>query len=422
MATPSARPEIDTYEISSADAQVLRALAERLADLAALPEQADRIALWRTHNGLGGGRPLVVLELEEPSWREALAGRDLRCESEEARRLESSLAREIWRAENIRDDWPIEAVVDVPITVNSTGWGVETKAVHADTPGGSAHYEPVLEPGDPPERIRTPQVSVDWEATRRRKAAVEEAIGDLLDVRLRGCDNAWFTPMDMMAQWRGVENFMADLALHGTWLHEMLARILECQLGWLEQMAEQGGLTSNAGAVRVASGGCGVTDELDRPDADGRVRPDQMWGHAAAQIFTGVSPDMHAEYALRYERPWLERFGLGSYGCCEALDDRVELLRSIPNLRRISMSPWVDVARGAAEIGSDYIFSRKPNPAILAGERWSPERARDSIRRDLERTRGCQVELIMRTIRTCRNEPHRLTEWVKIAMQEAEKL
>ena len=55
------------------------------------------------------------------------------------------------------------------------------------------------------------------------------------------------------------------------------------------------------------------------------------------------------------------------YGCCDPLDGKMNEVRMIPNVRKISMSPWVNEERGATEIGCDFVYSRKPNPAFLAG-------------------------------------------------------
>ncbi|HET6442527.1 MAG TPA: hypothetical protein VFH53_09135, partial [Phycisphaerae bacterium] len=65
-------------------------------------------------------------------------------------------------------------------------------------------------------------------------------------------------------------------------------------------------------------------------------------------------------------------------------------------------------------------FSLKPNPAVLAWDRWNPDEARRTLREDLDKARGCVVEVIMKDISTVRHEPQRLWEWCEIAMQEAE--
>ena len=85
------------------------------------------------------------------------------------------------------------------------------------------------------------------------------------------------------------------------------------------------------------------------------------------------------------------------------------------------MSLWVDIKEEAERIGKKAIFSWKPNPSVLAAETWEPDYVRKIMRDGLEKTKDCVVEIIMKDIRTCHGEPERLTEWVKIAMEEAER-
>ena len=107
------------------------------------------------------------------------------------------------------------------------------------------------------------------------------------------------------------------------------------------------------------------------------------------------------------------------YGFCDPLHDRMAQVRMIPNVRKVSKGPWVDQERGAAEIGSDFVYSRKPSPALVAMDHFYA----GAVRADLTRTLavcekyGCPVELILKDISTVRYEPERLSEWASIAMQ-----
>jgi hypothetical protein len=85
------------------------------------------------------------------------------------------------------------------------------------------------------------------------------------------------------------------------------------------------------------------------------------------------------------------------------------------------MSPWIDVEKAATNVGDDYAFSYKPNPAIVATVEWHPELSRKNLEVVLEKTKGCHVEIILKDISTVRYEPQRLWEWEKIAMKLAEK-
>lgn len=101
-----------------------------------------------------------------------------------------------------------------------------------------------------------------------------------------------------------------------------------------------------------------------------------------AQMLGSVSPQMFEEYEVEYVKPLLEQFGLVYYGCCEPLHNRIDYIRKIKNVRKISMSPWADIRAGAEHIHGDYVISRKPNPAYLAAASFDPE----LVRRELQET------------------------------------
>jgi hypothetical protein len=130
---------------------------------------------------------------------------------------------------------------------------------------------------------------------------------------------------------------------------------------------------------------------------------------------------MFREFEIEYARRICARFGLVYYGCCDPLDRKMKEVRMLPNVRKVSMSPWADQERGAAEIGGDYVFSRKPSPAFLAPERFEADKVREDLlatRRICERS-GCALEYILKDISTVGRKPERLFQWARIAMEVA---
>jgi len=128
---------------------------------------------------------------------------------------------------------------------------------------------------------------------------------------------------------------------------------------------------------------------------------------------------MHQEFELEYANRWYSRFGLVYYGCCEPLHGKIDIIRNIPRVRKISMGPTVDVEKGAERIGPDFVFSRKPSPAFLARNTWHPDIVEQDLSDTLERCAGygCPVEFILKDISTVRYQPQRLWEWADIAMR-----
>jgi hypothetical protein len=267
-----------------------------------------------------------------------------------------------------------------------------------------------------------PTVRVDQEATEQAYQRLSELYDGVFAIEKRAVAGHCFAIMDQFIQWRGIDKTFADLVDRPQWVHAWMERMTQWHLNRLEQYEKLNVLSLNNGNNGVGSGGLGFTDELPRPGFDGKhVRAVDQWGHGTTQIFSLVSPAMHEEFALAYERRFLSRFGLVSYGCCEPLDTKMDIVRTIPNLRRVSMSPWVDVARGAAGMGADYVFSYRPNPAIVGMETWDLDFTRRQLRDALEKTRGCRVEVILVAVYTCHQEPRRMWEWVDMAMELSEE-
>jgi hypothetical protein len=185
----------------------------------------------------------------------------------------------------------------------------------------------------------------------------------------------------------------------------------------LDQIEAQGLLGHGQGAIRSTGA---FTDELPAEGFNpAHPRPSDVWTSAMAQILTSVSPAMFKEFEIDYAVRWCERFGLVYYGCCEVLDDRMQHVRLIPHLRKVSMSSWVNVERGAEQVGRDFVFSRKPNPAFVAGTSLDLE----LIERDLQATidacarHQAPLELILKGISTVRGQPQRPWAWADVAMR-----
>ena len=49
----------------------------------------------------------------------------------------------------------------------------------------------------------------------------------------------------------------------------------------------------------------------------------------------------------------------------EPLDIKMDILRRIPRLRKVSMSPWINLERAVKAVGQDSVFSFKPSPASI---------------------------------------------------------
>jgi len=221
----------------------------------------------------------------------------------------------------------------------------------------------------------------------------------------------------VLAGFRGLDQMMWDMADRPEWVHRAMSFLAEGMSRIFDQVDVYDKLDLCNTDEYVGSGGVAYTDELPGPGFQGRVRLKDLWGFAEAQEFSRVSPAMHEEFALRYQRPLLERFGLTCYGCCEPVTDRLQYLFKIPNLRRISISPWADLRIAAEGLQDKYIFSWKPNPAQLCGD-FDTDAIRKGIREALEIAKDNVFEMILKDTHTVDGDPSRLSTWVRIAQEE----
>ena len=127
---------------------------------------------------------------------------------------------------------------------------------------------------------------------------------------------------------------------------------------------------------------------------------------------------MFEEFVLPYQIPIIERFGLSYYGCCEPIDKRLHLVKRIPNLRAISVSPWSNVRFMAEQLGRDYVMCRKPNPALFSAPTWDEDVVRRDLREAIEASKGCNVQLVLKDVHTVHHQLWRYGRWVAIAREE----
>jgi hypothetical protein len=318
----------------------------------------------------------------------------------------------------------VEPFIRVPKAIYNNGFGVvvhEEVAVTDPTNDVVGHrFENQFQTEKDLEKIREPKVSHDPDATERRLEVAHELFDGLLEARPWGAD-PYLSLWDPIATWMGVENALYALVDRPEFMHRLLGSMTDGYLSMLDQLEEQGLLCEPQSLIHCTGA---YTDELPAPGYDPRKpRTKDIWMFGLAQMLATVSPNMFKEFEVDYARRICARFGLVYYGCCDPLHDRMNQVRLIPNVRKISMSPWVDEERGAAEIGRDFVYSRKPNPAFVAADRFSP----DQVRADLIKTRDicekyrCPLEFILKDVSTVRYEPQRLFEWARIAMQVVEK-
>jgi hypothetical protein len=417
-------------EVTEADKKVLRSLGERLAEIAALPRHAETASSWRAMNGLKHVKPMVWID--EVPWHEMEVDDELRLQTtgEWSRYHEWEMRKLIYQWVHMPADMVVEPVVWSPLVVHNTAFGIAEDVDIAVTDEAnsvvSRHFKIQIRDEDDLDKIKVPVVTHDAAASEQQYEQLSEIMDGVIEVKKLGANGFcfWFAPWDEMIRWWGVQEAMVDLYDRPEFVHKAIDKLVNAYCAMLDQFEEQNLLTLNNAQHETGSGGLGYTDELPPPDYDAsRVRAKDLWGSGAAQIFSDVSPRMHWEFSLQYELRWMSRFGLTYYGCCDPLHRKMAILEKVPNLRKVSMSPWVNIDEAVANVASRYVFSHKPNPAVFAETTWNLDKARHDLKTVLDKAKAhaCVVEVIMKDISTVRYEPQRLWEWAQMASELTEQ-
>ena len=401
----------------SNDKTIIHSLAGQIAEIAALPVHKKRKQEWIDHNSLNPQRPMFMVD--QICWNEVNFDDELTllCRDDFARKIENTLRRKLYKWNHIRDDNIVEAVVEMPKVIRGGGYNLRVDEITVSTDDEndvvSHQYLDQLKSEEDIERLDIEDIYYDEAATKTNAEKAKELVGDILEIKTVGVTmhlGVW----DHISQYRGVEDILYDIIDRPDFIHKTIRRFTDLTIKKLD-ILESLGLLEAAQPIIHCSGGW--TSELPKPGFDPqKPRACDAWSFGMAQLFSTVSPAMHEELEIEYMKPVYERFGLINYGCCEPLDRKIDIIRKVKNVRKISVSPWADQQLAAMGMGSDYIFLRKPNPALVA-----VELDEQAVRRDLlETLRICKEnnavpEFILKDISTVGYRPQNLWRWSEIA-------
>lgn len=405
------------------DREILRELVSEYAEYAADPANMEAFLKHRAVNDLKQIRPIVLID--EIPWNEMNhdGSLTLRCEEPLFRSYEQMIRRQIYRWKNLRGDMALQPYIDVRKKIHSTGIGVEIQGeirmTDMDNAVVSHKYDSQFETEEDLHKLHSPVITYDQEQTLKEYEMIAEMIGDLIPVKIVGEDTGYglgCKSWDIIASCMSIDDLLYNLIDKPDFMHSMAEKLADIFIDTITQYEKLNLL--NGDALYVHSTAASATklqeNELNRC----HVTAQNVWGRGLAQIFSSVSPDMHEEFDITYMKKAMAPFGLVYYGCCEPLDRKIDILRQIPNLRKISISPWADVNRAAEAIGKDYVFSAKPNPANLVSDRLDEELICDEISNILKAAEenGCACEIVLKDISTVKHNPQNLIHWEQLVM------
>jgi len=407
--------------ITPRDRQILRELAKRQAEIAALPVMAERRALWYDLNDGKTAHPLVTMEFHGV---ESDVYPPLTCETPFARGMEHQMARQLFKFDHYRDDRVIPDTFMVEIPNHFKPFGYSTKTVHIE---GMAHrFEHAvhdLEADFAVFRHAEFEADAGLAKANERKAQAEDVVGDILNVRLE-FPGPSFCPGHILVQMMSLETMCISILDYPDLFHRVMRRLTDDYHAFLDAVEAGGAVVPNNDESHVSMDTYCYTRDLPDATTLGRLgrsaKISDVWGYANSQETVSMSPAMFDEFFFTYIKEIADRFGLYSYGCCEPVNPLWEpcLLR-MKTLRKISISPWCDEEyMGDALRGKGIVYHRKPFSNFFSVDPVFDEPA---FLRHMEKTvkaaRGCPLEVTFRDICSVRGELWRLARAVELTRE-----
>lgn len=405
------------------DIEILRDLAKRVKEISEIPENTEKIGLWKDHNSLKKTRPLVLC-FPENAYEEIIPYSSLETKDPFIREYEWYLRSQIFHWEELGDDWVINSRLKVPAVFNITSCGVDEVWENPESHDGAARFKQIIKEEKDIEILGYPKFVFYKEETDRNLEYVQELLGDILEpYAYHGVILMLFSanPMGIFSRLRGMDQVLIDMYDRPEWVHKVMDFFSKGYLELIKDIERRRLLGLNNADEFIGAGGVGYTHDLPQKDFTGNVRLKDLWGLAECQEMQGVSPEMISEFILPYQIRIAKNFGLMHYGCCEDLSKKYKVAKKIPNLRRVSVAPWTDMKVASEELEDKYVYVWKPNPADLAMEDFDEDFIRKKIQNGFELTRDNIVEIIMKDTHTLRGDPGRLKKWARIARELAEE-
>ena len=399
--------------LTTNDIAILRQLAETYISLATLPSQEKTRQLWYALNRLDMKKPMVLID--QLPWTE-LNCPELTCVIDDGywRGVEQWMRRSIYKMVHMPVDMVLTPYIQLPRPIKGhtvQDYGLQYSVGRI---GLSQKFTDVLKNENDLEKLHKSSITLDKNLETDIIQTAHMLFDGICEFRLRGVSlhcGIW----DFVSFAKSVTTCYLELYDRPEFLHAILQRLTELILDSIEQLNAIGGFDSVSTVTH-----CSHNFSDDLPIGVEEATSEQVWAYGMAQLFTSVSPDITEEFEIPYMQKIFSKFGGVYYGCCERLDDRLELVEKLPNVRKISCSPWSNREQFAERLSKKHIMSNKPSPALLATDIFDEQLVREDLRRTMEASKNHNValEMILKDISTVRGDQTRLWRWAEIAAEE----
>ncbi len=415
--------------VKEQDRNRIRVFAKRWMEIACDPVMAERKRQWTAVHDLQQEKPMLLIETS--CIEGFIDEKELVCEHPVLRGVERQMLRSIRQFEEVGDDIVLEPYYRLGWEIEEPDYGVEVEirpglTDEGQTSLGYSFNHPLQKPDDF-QKLRKRTTAVNRDKTLAYKGLLEDVMGDIMPIRLGNYDplcpiegdDEWVGMFFFALTWQvfrfiGNDNLLLWVYDHPDTIHKLMEYMVEDRLRTFRFLEKEKLLVPNTDNQMAGPRFYGYVSDLPGPDYSDDVTLKHCWGWPESQESMIISPVMYKEFVLPYYARLAKEFGLVYYGCCEPVDDRIDMLiDAVPNLRAVSISGWADFDFMAEKLGKEIVYSRKPTPAYMSGSSPDWDLMRKDMRKTYEATKrnGCNTELLIRDLYTVGGDRKRLREW-----------
>lgn len=398
------------------DIERLRFLATHQLEVANSQKNLERVELWKRHNAYKGERPLIHIEVD--TFAHETIKPQLQCEDDFARSLEYRLIHNCINLECFDDDRVVAPYFQMGYDIWFSLFGHHIKQTVLTDANGTEmghKFEHIIDDlADDFDKITSPtKYGVNKESTIEKFNRTQEIFGDILPVKLI-CNGLYCTPTQHVVHMMGMENMLFSMYDYPDEFKEMMDRIANDYIAYFKHLESENVLLQNHAFEAVCQGSMAFYDE---PEKQGQIKTTDLWGFMDSQETVGISPDMFREFIFPCYNKIAQNFGRLSYGCCEPVSAFWDDIKTLPNLKKVSISPWCDEDFMAEQLkNSGIIYHRKPSPNFLGvGKVLDEDGFREHIEKTIKTARnGCKLEICQRDVYTINNDINKVKRYVEI--------
>lgn len=410
------------------DQEILSPLVERILELSGRPEEEAKKDLWARHNALQSTEKIPVsLTFEgipELQWDLMFGRGHLRCQGEVARYLEFYVKKRIWMAENVPDDRVVWKAVSLPAiyTRHHHDWGVDLvwRSTGAELSSKSivAPFAADIEMS----KLRRPETDVDEAATSARLSEARELLAGRLEVHAE-YETLGESPFEFAVRLRGIQQILFDVYDCPDQVHSMMEFITQAiiadhqrreQRGWINCPVDPSGRYQMVPTFRQISTYL-LPDFGSRPPQVSDER-----AYVSAQSASGLGPAMYAEFVHPYDCRISELYPAKSvyYHGCECLNQKLDIISTLPNLGRHHVSAWSSVALAAKKYQGAVNLEVTSHPNLIAMGATRQEMKKEMADRAREAA-GHPIDLSITDVYNLGGDPLLLRTWAEAAQDVA---